>query len=44
MRFSEEIYQKFKNIIHPKIKANMQKFEKGGYYILPTYHGCEKAK
>ena len=42
MRFSESTYRKFQSIIHPKLKANMHKFEKDGYYFLSTYHGCGK--
>ena len=44
MRFSESVYQKFKSIIHPKLKANIHKFKKDGYYSLPTYHGCGKKR
>ena len=42
MRFSEHDYKKFKSMIHPKLKANIQKFKKDDYYIFPTYHGCGK--
>ena len=42
MRFSEGIYQRFKNVLHPKLRANMDQFEDGGFYYLPTYHGCNK--
>ena len=42
MRFSENTHKKFKSMIHPKLKANIHKFKKGGYYFLPTYHGCGK--
>ena len=42
MRFSECDYKKFKSMIHPKLKANIQKFKKEGYYFFPTYHGCGK--
>ena len=44
MKFSEEIYQKFKNIMHPKLRANIHKFEKDGYCTLPTWHGCGKKR
>ena len=42
MRFSESTYKKFESIIHPKLKANIHKFKKDGYYFFPTYHGCGK--
>ena len=32
IRFSENTYKKFKSIIHPKLKANIHKFKKDGYY------------
>ena len=44
MKFSEEIYQKFKNIMYPKLRANIHKFEKDAYYTLPTWHGCGKKR
>ena len=42
MRISESTYKKFESIIHPKLKANIHKFKKDGYYFFPSYHGCRK--
>ena len=42
IRSSEKTYKKFKNMMHPKLVANIHKYKKDGYYFLPTYHGCGK--
>ena len=41
MRFSEETYQRLKNI-HPKLRKNIEKLKIDSYYIFPHYHGCGK--
>ena len=30
--------------MHPNLKANIHKYEKDSYYILPTWHGCGKKR
>ena len=34
MRFSESNFEKFKSMMHPKLKANIHKFKKDGYYFF----------
>ena len=42
MFFSVEGFNRFKNMLHPNIVKNANKYLKNGCYHLPTYHGCGK--
>ena len=42
MKIPIESFNRIKSAIHPNLRNNIEKFRKGEYYLLPSYHGCNK--
>ena len=40
MSFTKEAIDRFKNIFHPNLAANLDRYEENGIYRFPPYHGC----